>query len=96
MQGKKHYSEKLFTSFQLSARVPENNFYRRLRDVLDMRWLYRKTKKYYGTEGQESIDPIVFFKMILVGYFENLGSDRRIIDTISLRMDLLYFIAAVA
>jgi transposase len=92
MQGKKHYSEKLFTSFQLSARVPESNFYRRLRDVLDLRWLYRKTKRYYGTEGQESIDPIVFFKMILVGYFENLGSDRRIIDTISLRMDLLYFI----
>lgn len=76
----------------MSARVPENNFYRRLRDVLDMRWLYKKTKRYYGTEGQESIDPIVFFKMILVGYFENLGSDRRIIDTISLRMDLLYFI----
>lgn len=76
----------------MSARVPENNFYRRLRDVLDLRWLYRKTKRYYGTEGQESIDPIVFFKMILVGYFENLGSDRRIIDTISLRMDLLYFI----
>ena len=92
MQGKKHFSEKLFTSFQLSSRVPENNFYRRLREVLDLRWLYKVTKKYYGTEGQPSIDPVVFFKMILVGYFENLGSDRRIIDVVSLRMDLLYFI----
>lgn len=92
MQGKKHYSEKLFTSFQLSARVPENNFYRRLREALDLRWVYHKTRKYYGTEGQQSIDAVVFFKMILIGYFENLGSDRKIIDTISLRMDLLYFV----
>jgi transposase len=92
MQGKKHYCEKLFTSFQLSERIPENNFYRKLREVLDLRWLYKKTRKYYGTEGQRSIDPVVFFKMILVGYLENLGSDRKIIDTVRLRMDLLYFI----
>ena len=92
MQGEKYYSEKLFTSFQLSARVPQDNFYRRLRDVLDLRWLRHKTRKYYGTEGQQSIDPIVFFKMILIGYLENLGSDRRIVETVRLRMDLLYFI----
>jgi transposase len=92
MQGKKPYSEKLFTSFQLSARVPEVNFYRRLREILDLRWLYKSTKKYYGTEGQESIDPVVFFKMILIGYLENLASDRRIISTVSMRLDMLYFI----
>jgi hypothetical protein len=63
MQGKKQYAEKLFTSFQLSNYVPEDNFYRRLKSVLDLQWLYKATKKYYGTEGQQSIDPMVFFKM---------------------------------
>src|SRR2546421_11864801 len=92
MQGKKHFSEKLFTSFQLSARVPENNFYRKLRETLDLHWLYETTKKYYGSEGQPSIDPVVFFKLILIGYFENLGSDRRIINQVTLRLDMLYFI----
>jgi transposase len=92
MQGKKHFSEKLFTSFQLSSRVPEDNFYRRLRELLDLSWLYKTTKKYYGSEGQQSIDPIVFFKLILIGYLENLASDRRIIKTVSMRMDMLYFI----
>ena len=28
MQGKKQYAEQLFKSFQLSQRVPEDNFYR--------------------------------------------------------------------
>src|SRR5437764_11090725 len=85
MQVKKHYSEKLFKQFQLSDRVPADNFYRRLKEMLERRWLYKATKNYYGTEGQRSIDPVVFFKLMLIGYLENLGSDRRIINTVSLR-----------
>ena len=92
MQGKKHYSEKLFKQFQLSDRVPEDNFYRQLKGVLDLHWLYKATQKYYGTEGQQSIDPVVFFKLMLIGYLENLGSDRRIINTVSLRLDMLFFV----
>jgi transposase len=92
MQGKKLYSEQLFKSFQLSQRVPEDNFYRRLKDLLSLGWLYKETKKYYGTEGQQSIDPVVFFKLMLIGYLESLASDRRIISTVSMRLDMLFFI----
>src|SRR5438067_142242 len=92
MQGKKQFSEKLFTNFQLSDRVAEDNFYRRLKSILDLQWLYKSTKKYYGSEGQKSIDPVVFFKLMLIGYLENLGSDRRIISTVSMRLDMLYFL----
>jgi len=92
MQGKKNYSEKLFKQFQLSDRVPADNFYRRLKEMLELRWLYKATKNYYGTEGQQSIDPVVFIKLMLIGYLENLGSDRRIINTVSLRLDMLFFI----
>jgi transposase len=92
MQGKKQYQEKLFTNFHLSERIPQENFYRRLKEVLSLQWLYKTTKKYYGSEGQCSIDPVVFFKLMLIGYLENLGSDRRIISTVSMRLDMLFFI----
>src|SRR5258706_5606821 len=92
MQGKKQLKEKLFLSFQLSDRVPGDNFYRRLREQLDLQWLYKVPTKYYGTEGQQSIDPIVFFKLILVGYLENLNSDRKIIEHGRLRLDILFFL----
>ena len=92
MQGKKKFTEKLFTHFQLSDRVPADNFYRRLKEVLNLQWLYKATRQYYGTEGQQSIDPVVFMKLMLIGYLENLGSDRRIINTVSMRMDMLFFI----
>lgn len=92
MQGQKNYQETLFTNFQLSEKIPKDNFYRRLKEVLDFRFLYRATRQYYGREGQKSIDPIVFFKLMLVGYLENQPSDRRIVSTSSMRMDILYFI----
>lgn len=92
MQGKKPYSEKLFNSFQLSERVPVDNFYRRLKDQISFKFLYESTRAYYGTEGQKSIDPVVFFKLILVGYLENLNSDRKIIEHAKMRLDVLFFI----
>src|SRR4051794_10414372 len=92
MQGKKQYSEKLYLSFRLSERVPKDNFYRRLNDLLDLKWLYPATAPYYGTEGHRSIDPVVFIKLMLIGYLENIISDRRIIATASMRMDMLLFV----
>ncbi|WP_417868045.1 transposase [Xanthomarina gelatinilytica] len=92
MQGKKNYQEKLFNSFQLSVRVPEHNFYRRLKDVLHLDFLYRETKGYYGSSGQKSIDPVVFFKLCLVGYLENVTSDRKLIEHCNMRLDILYFL----
>ncbi|WP_421920088.1 IS1182 family transposase [Marinifilum sp.] len=92
MQGKKLYQEKLFSSFQLSGRVPENNFYRRLRSVLDLSFLYKKTQAYYGKCGQKSIDPVVFYKLCLVGYLENIISDRQLIEHCSMRLDILFFL----
>jgi transposase len=76
MQGSKTYQEKLFAQFQLSDWILKNNFYRRLNEVLDLRFLYAKTKSFYGVTGQKSIDPIVFFKLCLVGYLESIISDR--------------------
>lgn len=92
MQGRKNYQEKLFVTFQLSNYVPKENFYRRLAECLDLTFLYNSTSEYYGSEGQKSIDPVVFMKLMLVGYFENINSDRKIIETSRLRLDILYFI----
>jgi transposase len=92
MQGRKIYQEKLFTTFRLSDRVPKTNFYRRLNECLDLNFLYKETAPYYGKEGNAGLDPVVFFKLLLTGYFQNISSDRAIIENARLRMDILYFI----
>nr|WP_255554234.1 transposase [Mesonia aestuariivivens] len=92
MQGKKVYQEQLFNSFRLSDRVPPTNFYRRLKEALNLDFLYDLTRGFYGSSGQKSIDPVVFFKLCLVGYLENIISDRKLIEHCSMRLDILYFI----
>jgi len=92
MQGKKNYQEKFFVNFRLSEHIPEGNFYKRLKEALDLEYLRPLTAKHYGKEGQKSIDPVVFFKLMLVGYLENICSDRKIIEQSSLRLDVLYFL----
>jgi transposase len=92
MLGEKDYYEKLYLSFSLSHKVPEDNFYRRLKRVLDLQFTRDMARPYYGKEGQKSIDPTVFFRLMLIGYLENIISDRQLMEHVGMRMDLLYFI----
>jgi len=92
MQGKKIFADEKELLFSLSAHVPEHNFYRQLKQQLDLDFLYDLTQLYYGRCGQQSIDPVVFFKLCLIGYLENITSDRKLIEHCSLRLDLLYFL----
>nr|WP_233219215.1 transposase [Adhaeribacter arboris] len=92
MQGKKVFAEEKVLLFSLSAHVPKHNFYRRLKQEVDLDFLYELTQPYFGRCGQQSIDPVVFFKLCLVGYLENIVSDHQLIEHCSLRLDLLYFL----
>jgi len=92
MQGRKNISEELFISFQLSDRVPKENLYWRLSETLDLQFLYKDTRKLFGKTGNPSIDPVVFFKLMLTGYPENITFDRRLLEHCSMRRDILYFI----
>ena len=92
MQGHKQFTDKVVTRFRLSERVPEQNLYRRLSELLDWDFLYQQTQALYSHTGQPSLDPVVFFKLVLVGRLENLVSDRRLVEHCSLRLDILYFL----
>ena len=92
MQGRKDLKPKMMYQVHLDDLVPKENFYRRLDQVLDLNFLYKETEQYYGSEGQDSIDPVVFFKICLVGYLNNINSDRRLIEYCSNCLDVRLFI----
>jgi len=74
---------------------PEGHvFYRKLNEILAEAgfdsWVERKCRPYYHSHlGRPSIPPGVYFRMLLVGYFEGIGSQRGIAwrcgDSLSLR-----------
>jgi transposase len=92
MQGKKLFLDKEVTRFRLCERVPPHNLYRRLAKLVDWSFLYDETRTLYSHTGQPSLDPVVFFKLVLVGRLENLVSDRRLVEHCALRLDILYFL----
>jgi transposase len=92
MQGRKQLNPKMMYQLYLSDLVPQENFYRKLDTALDMNFLFKETSQYYGKEGQDSIDPVVFFKIMLVGYLNNINSDRKLIEYCSNCLDVRLFI----
>ena len=94
MQGRKQLQYKTFYSFCLDDRVAENHYLRRIDRHLDLHLLYHQTLSYYGSQGQKSIDPVVFFKMQLIGYLNNITSDRALVrfcdDSLACRWFLGY------
>ena len=92
MQGRKDIHPKMMYQINIDMLVPADNFYRKLAQTLDLSFLYKATAKYYGREGQESIDPVVFFKICLVGYLNNINSDRRLIDYCSNCIDIRWYL----
>ena len=62
---------------------PGHPFYQKLNDVLAEahfdRWIEKRCEPYYAAKiGRPSIPPGVYFRMILVGYFEGIASQRGI------------------
>jgi transposase len=55
-------------------------------------FLYDETRALYSHTGQPSLDPVVFFKLVLVGQLKNLVSDRRLGEHCALRLNILLFL----
>ncbi len=92
MVGKRKQFKKTCPSVLIEAYVPKNNFYRHIKQLLRLDFLYQVVAPYYGKCGQKSIDPVVFFKLQLVAHFENICSERALIEKSQLRLDILYFL----
>ncbi len=70
----------------LDALVPPGNFYRHLEARLDLGFVRDWVRERYAERGRPSIDPVVFFKLQLVMFFEGLRSERQLIATARLHL----------
>ena len=70
----------------LDALVPAHHFYRHLERSLDLGFVRDLVRDAYAAGGRPSIDPIVFFKLQLIMFFEGIRSERRLIEAASLNL----------
>ena len=59
-------------NLSLEELVPKDNFYRRLEGALGLSFVRELVRSCHASGGRPSADPVVFFKLQLVLFFENL------------------------
>lgn len=83
-QKERRLDQPVLTS--LDQLVPADNCYRRLEAKLDLAFVRVWVDDKYAERGRPSIDPIVFFKLQLILFFEGLRSERKLMETASLHL----------
>jgi IS5 family transposase len=99
MGKRKPRQESLFVPSHELAQAPGHPFYQKLNALLDEagfdRWVEQRCRQYYEHEekrGRKSVPPGVYFRMLFIGYFEGIDSQRgiawRCADSLGLRQFL--------
>jgi transposase len=92
MMGHKNFQPKRLYAFNLEDRVPPDHLLRQVATVVDFSFVRRLTARFYSHTGKPGIDPVVLFKMALIGYLYGITSERRLADELRLNLAFLWFI----
>jgi transposase len=76
----------------LEELVPKDNFYRRLEEILDLSFVRDLVEERYAASGRPSVDPVVFFKLQLVLFFEGLRSERQLMAVVADRLSIRWYL----
>jgi transposase len=72
--------------------VPRAHFYRHVDRVLDLSFVRALVAPYYAPGGRPSVDPVVFFKLQLVMFFEGIRSERQLMRLVADRLGARWYI----
>src|SRR5438309_11238594 len=92
MMGFKERTFAPLVAVSLEELVPQDHFYRHLHQVLDLSFVYDLVRECYSVAGRASIDPIVFFKLQLVMFFEDIRSERLLMRQVADRLGARWYV----
>src|SRR5947199_2681385 len=76
----------------LEELVPQDHFYRHLERTLDLSFVREFVQETYACKGRPSSDPVVFFKLQLVMFFEDIRSERLLMRHAADRLSVLWYL----
>ena len=97
-EGEQSRQREMWIETDALVKAPGHPFYRRLNQLLRQHGfdahVCAQCEKFYAETGRPSVPPPVYFRMLMIGYFEGLDSERGIAwrceDSLSLREFLGY------
>ncbi len=93
MMGPRQRREpKLFyTGVNLDDRIGADHPLRQVIQLTDFTFVRSQVEHLYGRRGNPSVDPVVLLKLMFLLYYENVASERRLMEQLPLRLDWLWF-----
>jgi transposase len=92
MMGLKERAFAPLVAVSLEELVPQDHFYRHLQHTLDLSFVHELVRECYATVGRPSIDPVVFFKLQLVMFFEDIRSERLLMRQVADRLSIRWYL----
>src|SRR6187431_2581338 len=92
MMGRKERAFGPLPPLTLEDLVPPDHFYRHLERSLDLAFVRDLVRETYAERGRPSIDPVVFFKLQLILFFEGLRSERHLMRVVADRLSLRWYL----
>jgi transposase len=92
MMGAKIRNFAPLPDLSLEELIPKDNFYRRLEATLDLSFVRELVKNCHASSGRPSVDPVVFFRLQLVMFFEDIRSERRLMEIAADRLSIRWYL----
>jgi transposase len=92
MMGNKAREFAPLVNISLEDLVPTDHFYRHLERTLDLTFVRDLVQPCYAAGGCPSVDPVVFFKLQLIMFFEGLRSERQLMRVAADRLSLRWYL----
>jgi transposase len=93
MMGERKSDPQLFNyAVNLEKRVRANHPLRRVKAAIDLSFVREEVAHCYGKNGNESVAPEVILKMMFLLFFDDIASERELMEVIGERLDYLWFL----
>ncbi len=93
MMGQQKSEAQLFNyAVNLEKRVRSNHPLRKVKAAIDFGFVREEVAHCYGKNGNESVAPEVILKMMFLLFFDDIKSERELMEVIGERLDYLWFL----
>jgi transposase len=72
--------------------VPQDHLLRKVEKSVKFSFIYEKVKDLYSDKGRPGLDPVVLFKMMLIGYLYGIRSERQLERDIKVNVAYRWFL----
>jgi transposase len=92
MNQQPRFEAKFYYNLSLERLVPDDHLLRLIDRAVDFSFIRPLCRPFYSHTGRPSVDPVVLFKMLLIGYLYGISSERRLARELSLNLGYRWFL----